>query len=69
MGFLTYLCVISELIELESSIKTKLEGDVDESTDPEYWQGLLKLLLVFKAKVYLKEFHTKCLHLLMGGYV
>ncbi|OAV95333.1 hypothetical protein PTTG_03615 [Puccinia triticina 1-1 BBBD Race 1] len=44
-----------QLIALESNIKTKLAGN--EPVDPEYWEGLLAQLKVWKAKAKLKAMH------------
>ncbi|KAA1134866.1 hypothetical protein PGTUg99_007501 [Puccinia graminis f. sp. tritici] len=44
-----------QLIALESNIETKLAGN--EPVDPEYWEGLLAQLKVWKAKAKLKAMH------------
>ncbi|POW18177.1 hypothetical protein PSHT_06119 [Puccinia striiformis] len=44
-----------QLIALETNIKTKLAGN--EPVDPEYWEGLLTQLKVWKAKAKLRVMH------------
>jgi len=45
-----------ELVELESGIQEQLDSGT--AADPEYWQAVLKRLVLHKAKARLREIHA-----------